>query len=82
VVIGEGAAGGPDAGTFIGNAKDILWNVAPRAGGVAIWINIDWGATPAAGRFRDRPRRRSNGWLRRGRSKPGGEIAIGKTTET
>ena len=42
VSIGEGAAGGPDAGKFIGAARYTLHNVAPRAGGVDIWINIEW----------------------------------------
>ena len=42
VAIGEGAAGGPIAGKFIGSAKYTLFNVAPRAGGVDIRINIDW----------------------------------------
>lgn len=44
VAIGEGAAGGPDGGKFIGAAKYTLMNVAPRAGGVDIWVNIDWGS--------------------------------------
>lgn len=44
VAIGEGAAGGPDAGKFVGDAKFTLMNVAPRAGGVDIWVNIDWGS--------------------------------------
>jgi hypothetical protein len=39
VAIGEGAAGG---GKFIGGACYTLHNVAPRAGGVDIRINIDW----------------------------------------
>ena len=42
VAIGEGAAGGPTAGKFIGAAKYTLYNVAPRAGGVDIWVGIDW----------------------------------------
>ena len=42
VAIGEGAAGGPTAGKFIGSAKFTLYNVAPRNGGVDIWININW----------------------------------------
>ena len=42
VSIGEGVAGGPDAGKFIGAAKYTLHNVAPRAGGVDIWVNIEW----------------------------------------
>ncbi len=40
--IGEGAAGGSDAGKFIGAARYTLHNVAPRAGGVDIWVNIEW----------------------------------------
>jgi len=44
VSIGEGAAGGPDAGKFIGLARYSLYNVAPRAGGVDIWVNIEWSA--------------------------------------
>lgn len=42
VSIAEGAAGGPDAGKFIGAARYTLHNVAPRAGGVDIWIHIEW----------------------------------------
>ena len=42
VAIGQGAAGGPIAGKFIGAAKYTLHNVAPRAGGVDIWVTIDW----------------------------------------
>lgn len=42
VAIGEGAAGGPDAGKFIGSARYTVHNVAPRAGGVDIWVNIEW----------------------------------------
>lgn len=44
VSIGEGAAGGRDAGKFIGAARYTLHNVAPRAGGVDIWVNIEWDA--------------------------------------
>jgi hypothetical protein len=44
VSIGEGAAGGTDAGKFIGAARYTLYNVAPRAGGVNIWVNIEWGS--------------------------------------
>ena len=44
VSIGEGAAGGPEAGKFIGSARYTVHNVAPRAGGVDIWINIEWEA--------------------------------------
>lgn len=42
VSIAEGAAGGPDAGKFIGAARYTVHNVAPRAGGVDIWVNIEW----------------------------------------
>jgi len=42
VAIAEGVAGGPTAGKFIGSAKFTLFNVAPRAGGVDIWVDIDW----------------------------------------
>jgi hypothetical protein len=42
VSIAEGAAGGPDNGKFIGAARYTLHNVAPRAGGVDIWVNIEW----------------------------------------
>jgi hypothetical protein len=44
VSIGEGVAGGPDAGKFIGSARYTVHNVAPRAGGVDIWVNIEWGS--------------------------------------
>ena len=44
VSIGEGAAGGPDNGKFVGGARCTLHNVAPRAGGVDIWVNIEWGS--------------------------------------
>ena len=44
VSIGEGAAGGPDAGKFIGSARYTVHNVAPRAGGVDIWVNVEWSA--------------------------------------
>lgn len=44
VAIGEGAAGGPDNGKFIGAAKFTVHNVAPRSGGVDIWVNVEWGA--------------------------------------
>jgi len=40
VAIGEGAAGG---GKFIGGARFTLHNVAPRDGGVDIWVNVEWG---------------------------------------
>lgn len=42
VAIGEGAGAGPDDGKFIGGARYTLHNVAPRAGGVDIWVNIEW----------------------------------------
>lgn len=42
VAIGEGAAGGPDAGKFIGSARYTVHNVAPRAGGVDIWVDVEW----------------------------------------
>ncbi|MFC5477715.1 hypothetical protein [Massilia suwonensis] len=42
VSVGEGAAGGPDAGKFVGSARYTVHNVAPRAGGVDIWVNIEW----------------------------------------
>ena len=44
VSIAEGAAGGPDAGKFIGAARYTVHNVAPRVGGVDIWVNIEWGS--------------------------------------
>ncbi len=44
VSIGEGVAGGPDAGKFIGASRFTLHNVAPRAGGVDVWVNVEWGA--------------------------------------
>ena len=42
VAIGEGAAGGPDAGKFLGAARYTLYNVAPQNGRVSIWVNIEW----------------------------------------
>jgi hypothetical protein len=42
--VGEGAAGGPDAGKFLGAARYTLHNVAPRPGGVDVWVNVEWGA--------------------------------------
>ncbi len=42
VSIAEGAGGGPDAGKFVGSARYTVHNVAPRAGGVDIWVNIEW----------------------------------------
>ena len=44
VSIGEGAPGGPDAGKFVGAARFNLHNVAPRAGGVDIRVNVEWEA--------------------------------------
>jgi hypothetical protein len=44
VSVGEGAAGGPDNGKFVGSARYTVHNVAPRAGGVDVWVNIEWGA--------------------------------------
>jgi hypothetical protein len=44
VAIGEGSAPDVDAGKFIGSARYSLHNVAPRAGGVDIWVNIEWNA--------------------------------------
>lgn len=41
VSVGEGAAGGPDAGKFIGSVRCTVHNVAPRAQGVDIWVNIE-----------------------------------------
>lgn len=43
VSIGEGMPGGPDAGKFVGASRYTLHNVAPRAGGVDIWVNVEWG---------------------------------------
>ncbi|MEV4779864.1 hypothetical protein [Burkholderia sp. LMU1-1-1.1] len=43
VTISEGAAGGPDAGKFIGAARYTVHNVAPRVNGVDVWVNIEWG---------------------------------------
>jgi hypothetical protein len=42
VSIGEGTGSGPDDGKFIGGARYTLHNVAPRAGGADIWVNIEW----------------------------------------
>ena len=44
VAIGEGAPGGPDGGKHLGAARFTVHNVVPRAGGVDIWINIEWGS--------------------------------------
>ena len=42
VSIAEGAGGGPDSGKFIGAARYAVHNVAPRAGGVDVWVDIEW----------------------------------------
>jgi len=42
VSIAEGNGFGPDAGKFIGGARYTVHNVAPRPGGVDIWVNIEW----------------------------------------
>ncbi|UVW27404.1 hypothetical protein [Massilia sp. H6] len=42
VAVGEGMPGGRDEGKFIGGARYTVHNVAPRAGGVDIWVSIDW----------------------------------------
>ena len=44
VAISEGLAGGPDVGKFIGAARYTVHNIAPRAGAVDVWVNIEWGA--------------------------------------
>lgn len=44
VAIGEGVPGGPSAGKFIGAARYTVHNVAPRWGGVDVWVNIEWSA--------------------------------------
>jgi hypothetical protein len=44
VAISEGAAGGVDAGKFIGAARYTVHNVAPRTNGVDVWVNIEWGS--------------------------------------
>jgi len=44
VAISEGAPGGVNAGKFIGSARYTVHNIAPRAGGVDIWVNIEWGS--------------------------------------
>lgn len=41
VSIGEGAAGGTDAGKLVGSARCTVHNVAPRAGGVDVRINVE-----------------------------------------
>jgi hypothetical protein len=43
VAAGEGMAGGPSAGKFIGAARFSVYNVAPAAGYVYARINIEWG---------------------------------------
>ena len=40
VSIGQGAPGGPTAGKVLGSARFTLFNVAPRKGGVDIWVNV------------------------------------------
>ena len=42
VSVAEGEQGGVDAGKFVGSARFTVHNVAPRAGGVDIWVNIEW----------------------------------------
>ena len=42
VSIAEGEQGGLQAGKFVGSARYTVHNVAPRAGGVDIWVNIEW----------------------------------------
>ncbi|MFC0250442.1 hypothetical protein [Massilia consociata] len=42
VSVAEGLSGGPETGKFIGAARYTVHNVAPRAGGVDIWVNIEW----------------------------------------
>jgi len=42
VSIGEGVAGGPDAGMFLAAARYTVHNVVPRTGGVDIWVNVEW----------------------------------------
>ena len=44
VAISEGNNAGVDAGKFIGSARYTVHNVAPRAGGVDILIEIEWNA--------------------------------------
>ena len=44
VAVGEGASGGPDSGKVIGSGRFTVHNVAPRAGGVDIWVDIEWSA--------------------------------------
>lgn len=41
VAIGEGMGPGPDAGKYIGSARYTVHNIAPRANGVDIWVNIE-----------------------------------------
>jgi hypothetical protein len=42
VAISEGNPPDVDAGKFIGAARYTVHNVAPRVGGVDIWVNIEW----------------------------------------
>ena len=44
VAVGEGAGGGPDSGKVIGSGRFTVHNVAPRPGGVDIWVDIEWSA--------------------------------------
>lgn len=44
VAISEGLPGGPAAGKFIGAARYTVHNIAPRAGAVDVWVNIEWGS--------------------------------------
>ena len=44
MAISEGNNAGPDAGKFVGSARATVHNVAPRAGGVDILIEIEWNA--------------------------------------
>ena len=43
VAVGEGVPGG---GKIIGSARITLYNVAPRNGGVTIWVGVGPGTTP------------------------------------
>jgi hypothetical protein len=42
VAAGEGQAGGPGAGKFVGNARYTVHNVAPANGFVVARINVEW----------------------------------------
>jgi len=44
VAVGEGAGGGPDAGKVVGSGRFTVHNIAPRPGGVDIWVDIEWSA--------------------------------------